>query len=231
MVAQSMGQLEREDMKIYTKLVINIQTGLILYEESYEYSGPVALCDRSQQAAADAARTQAQQSAGGYGATAAGISGGLVPELQRWTVAPPGYGPQGLAEMQTSALQGARARSGAVEEASRLRALRTGNAAGLGSLEAAEAQGGARGAGSAIEDILAKNAMLKSSQQQQAMGELGNLYGTSLRGDIAAQGLVPEDIKANLAAGQQGWLQNAEGIVQMLGGAATAGTGFKALAK
>ena len=231
-----MGELEREDMKVYTRIVIDMETMEVIERQSYQYPDnlPVALCDRSLQRQAGEATSAARQTAGQYGGTAANISGNLIPELQKWTVTPPGYGAQGLAEMQTSALQGARARSGAMQEASRLRALRTGNEAGLGSLEAAEAEGGARGAGSAIQDILAKNAMLKADQQRQAMGELGNLYGTSMRGDIEAQGLVPRDISANLAAGQQGWLQNAEGIVQMLGGGGGgvgAATGIKGLIK
>lgn len=214
-------------MKIHTKVVFDMETGSVVEDNFYHYDGPMAMCDRSLQKQGAAAESQAGQTAGKYGSTAGEISGGLVPELQRWTVSPPGYGAQGLAEMQTSALQGARARAGAMEEASRLRALRTGNEAGLGSLEAAEAQGGARGAGSAIQDILSKNAMLKANQQREAMGELGNLYGTSMRGDIGAQDIVPRDIESELAAGRQGWLQNAEGIIQTLGGAGTGAAGYK----
>src|SRR5512146_3039128 len=170
--------MECEDkMRIYTKVVIDISTGKLLNSEFFDYAGPVALCDRSQQAAADAARNQATQSAGQYGGTAQNTSGQLVPQLQQWTTAPPGYGPTGLAEMETRSVQAANAKAGAAQEASRLRAMRTGNEAGLGALEAAEARGGAQGAGSAVEDILAKNAMLKASQQEAAQRQLGGLYG------------------------------------------------------
>lgn len=208
-------------MKIHTKVVIEIETGAVVEDQFYHYEGPLALCDRSLQRAATGATSQAEQTAGQYGATAQNISGNLTPELQKWTVNPPGYGAMGLARMETSAMQAAGAKTGAAQEASRLRAMRTGNAAAMPALEAAEAQGGAQAAGSTVEDILARNEMLKSQQRQQAVGELGNMYGASMRGDIGAQEIVPHDIGANLAAGQQGWLQDTMGIMGALGGMGT----------
>jgi len=205
-------------MKIHTKIVWDIESGLVVEDQFYHYSGSLALCDRSMQKASSGAMDQAKQTAGQYGSTAQDISGNLTPQLQRWTVAPPGYGAMGLARMETSAMQGAGAKTGAMQEAARLRAMRTGNAASLPALEASEAEGGARAAGSTVEDILARNEMLKSQQQQGAMRGLEGMYGSSMRGDIGAQGLVPEDIKTGIAAGQSGWVQNMEGIVKMLSG-------------
>src|SRR5690348_11648830 len=111
-------------MRIHTKIVIDIETGRVVEDSFYHYEGPLALCDRSQQASATDAMRTAEQTGGQYGATAAGISGNLVPQLQRWTVSPPGYGPAGLAEMETRSVQAAKAGQGAAQEASRLRALR-----------------------------------------------------------------------------------------------------------
>jgi len=208
-------------MKIHTKTVWDIETGDVVEDQFHYYEGALVLCDRSMQKSSSGAMNQAEQTAGKYGSTAQDISGNLTPQLQRWTVAPPGYGARGVARMETSAMQGAGAKTGAMQEAARLRAMRTGNAAALPALEAAEAQGGARGAGSTVEDILARNEMLKSQQQMGAMKGLEGMYGSSMRGDIGAQGLVPEDIRANLAAGQQGWLQNTMGIMGALGGMGT----------
>lgn len=205
-------------MKIHIKTVIDMETGIVVEDQSYHYDGPVALCDRSLVSRAKTAQDQAAQAAGAYGAQAGQTGGFLTPQLEKWTVSPPGYGALGLGQMETSAVQAARGRQGAMEEASRLRALRTGNAAGLGSLEAAEAQGGARGAGSAVEDILAKNAMLKASQQESAQRGLEGMYGTEMRGQLGAMGQQAEDINTATRASQTGWLQNAEGIVKTLQG-------------
>ena len=204
-------------MKIYTRIEIDMETGKVRHAESYDYSGPLALCDRSLVARAKSAQDQASQQAGAYGSQAAGIAGNITPTLERWTVNPPGFSPQAMANLKTNAIQAANARAGAAQEQSRLRALRTGNEAGLGALEAAEAQGGARAAGSTVEDILAKNEMLKAQQQREAMGELGNLYGSAMRGNVGSMEQEAKDIDAATSASQTGWLQNTMGVLSTLG--------------
>ena len=213
-----MGELVSEDkaMKVHTKTVWDMETSCVVEDQFYHYEGPVALCDRSLTARGKEAQDQAQQAAGRYGGEAAQTYGAVEPTLQSWTQAPPGYGPMGLATMETGALRASAARTGATQEASRLRAMRTGNEAGLGALEASESEGGARAAGSAVEDILARNEMLKQQQRMAGVKGLSGLYGEGMRGDIGAMNVQPEDIKAATGAENVGWLQNAQRIVQMI---------------
>ena len=94
--------------------------------------------------------------------------------------------------------------------------MRTGNAAGLGAIEAGGAGAGARASGSALQSILAKNAELKANQMSEANRGLGGILGEDIRGNIGAEGLVPEDIKTAVGAGQAGWLQNLYGGVNSI---------------
>lgn len=216
-------------MKVWTELVVDIETGKVSRETFYEYSGPVALCDRAlQQQATQAAKT-ATGTAAGYGAEAGGIQGNLVPRLESWAVNPPGYNPMDLAMMETGAGETAAANTGSAQQAMRLRAMRTGNVAGLGAGEAAAAGEGARASGSALQSILAKNAELKSRQQSEANRGLEGILGEDIRGQVANAGLVPEDINAGVNAGKVGWLQNMTQILDALkgaGGTSSSGAGF-----
>lgn len=194
-------------MRIHTKIVFDCD-GNVLEDEYYDYSGPLMLCDRSLTNQAQQAETTAAQTAGQYGAQAGAQGAFLTPKLEQWTVNPPGYSPTDQATMMTQQQLAGAASSGSQQEQAKLRAMRTGNVAGLGAQEAASAQGGARAAGQGVQSILAQNALLKAKQQQQALRELGNLYGTNVRGQTAAENIEPEDINAATKAQQSGWLQN-----------------------
>lgn len=218
-------------MKIHTKTVWDMESGAVVEDCHYEYQGKLALCDRSLTARGKEAQAVAAQAAGQYGGQAATAFGAAEPTLQQWTQAPPGYGPMGLATMETGALRASAARTGAAQEASRLRAMRTGNEAGLGALEASEAEGGARAAGSAVQDILARNEMLKQQQRMAGVKGLTGLYGEGMRGDIGAMGQEAQDIGAASAAERQGWLQNLEGIMAMGQGLGQGAQGASTIAK
>ena len=205
-------------MKIHTRIIVDMQTGEVLLDEFYEYSGPLALCDRSLQSQATQAANTASQTAGNYGAGAAGIQANLVPRLEREAVNPPGYGSFGLGEMETANQETAAGATGSAQEAAKLRSMRTGNAAGLGAIEAGGAGAGARASGSALQSILAKNAELKANQMSEANRGLGGILGEDIRGNIGAEGLVPEDIKAGVAAGNSGWLQNLTKMIAAIRG-------------
>lgn len=218
-------------MKIHTFIEIDIASGHVDHDESFNYTGPVALCDRSLTARGKEAQQQAAQAASGYGGEAATAYGAAEPTLARWTTSPPGYGPQGLGTMETRTVQAAKSGAGAAEEAARLRALRTGNEAMLGGLESAQAEGGARAAGSAVQDILAKNEMLKEQQRMAGMKGLTGLYGEGMRGNIGAMGIEPSAINAATAAQKVGWLQNLEGIMAMGQGLGAGASGASTIAK
>jgi hypothetical protein len=153
----------------------------------------------------------AAQDASNYGAFGQGLAGNLAPRLEQQATNPQGYGASGLATMETANLAGSAATSGAAQQEAKLRAMRTGNAAGLPAEQAAIAGETARASGSGLQDILSKNAMLKEQQRLEANKDLMGLAGQETTAGLDYSKLVPEDINAALNAEQTGWLQNVEG--------------------
>ncbi len=217
-------------MRIYTKIVWDCD-GTLLESESCEYTGDIALCDRAAQSAANQARKTAEGQAGTYGATAQGIEGDIVPRLENEAQSGgPGYGPIGLGDMETEAIQTGAGASGAATERARLSAIRTGNRAGVGAVTAAGAGESARATGGALQAILAKNAQLKAQQREQANQELVGLVGEDIKGQGMEAGLVPEDINASVNAGKSGWLQNTLATIATLTGSGKdTGAAYKSL--
>lgn len=203
-------------MRIHSRVVFDFETGRVLEEEGFEHSGSLALCDRSlhdqgQQAGKTATQTGAQ-----LGATGAGILSGILPTLQRSATGnAPGFGAAGLSNMMTQAALATGAETGKSAEDARLRAMRTGNVAGAGAVEAAGAEGATRAYGGGLQDILAQNEKLKEMQRSQALGELGDIYKTDVGEGVRAQSLVPSDINAATQAEKVGWLQNAIALGQL----------------
>lgn len=195
-------------MRIYTRIIIDMNSGEIIRREGYEYSGPIASCDRSLMNQENQAQKNAVQTAGNYGSSAGRTGGFLSSQLERFAANPPGYSAADESGMESRALLGGAAQGAATNERAKLRTMRSGNVAGLGAQEAANTEAAARGTGGMLQTILANNAALKQRQQQSALGELGGMYGTDVRGQLAAEGLEPEDINAGTRANQTGWLQN-----------------------
>src|SRR5690349_16731195 len=104
-------------MKIHTHTIWDIETGAVLSDEVFEYTGPVAFCDRSLNDMAKQNARTAQSTAGNYGAAAGGIQSELVPRLQQYSQGDtPGFGAVGLADMENAAESTAGAASGAAKE-------------------------------------------------------------------------------------------------------------------
>ena len=205
-------------MRVWTRVSWNIDGSDEPNGESYSYQGPLVLCDRALQAAADNARETASGQAGNYGGAGQGIQANLVPRLETQATNPEGFGPFGLADMQTAAEQTAAGATGAAKEEARLRAMRTGNAAGVGATTAAAAGEGARATGSAVQSILAKNAELKANQQDTANKELAGIMGEDYKAQGEEAGLIPEDINAAIKSKSVGWMQDWNQFNQDLGG-------------
>ena len=213
-------------MRIHTETVFDIESGRILSDKSFKYAGNCAMCDRSMQKAGANAVQNAQSTAGMYGSTAGQIGSNIIPQLEKFTLNPPGYGPSGLATMKTEAEAAGAATTGRAAQDAKLRAMRTGNVAGLGSEETALAEAGARGTGANIQNILSEDARLKETQRQNAFSGLENIYGKNISGQLESASQIPADIDATLKAGQSGWLQNLSGVLGTLGGLGTGAGSF-----
>jgi hypothetical protein len=102
--------------------------------------------------------------------------------------------------MTAAAQTAAGSASNAAQQGGLLRALRTGNAAGVAAGDVAGAVGAGQNQTQAVEDILSQNAQLKAQQQTGALNMLGSLYGTDVTGQT-------NNLNTQLKAGQSGWLQ------------------------
>jgi hypothetical protein len=168
-------------MRVHTKTVWDIETGRVLADEGYEYSGPLELCDpgggiRKQ----DEANSISGQGISQTGQNnAAGLYGTLNPALTTMAVNPQGINPADMAKIQTSNMQTAGgANSGAVGQGSLL-AARTKNA---GTADSAIAKSGEAASQNLSKANLAtqnENQQLKTQQQQTGLKGLGSLYGTN----------------------------------------------------
>ena len=211
-------------MRIHNSTTWDIETGECLADDSYEYAGPVALCDRSLYNQARNASTNAAQGAGQYGAQAGQIYSNLAPGLEHWfTQGGPGYSPLALQQRETEALATGAGAGEAARNRLELMARRTGNQAALGANEVGAAQMGAQATGRGIENALAQNAALQAQEQQRAAGLLSGLYGTGMRGQVGMSAQQAQDMRDAAEAERVGWLQNLTGL---LGAAGSTMSGF-----
>jgi hypothetical protein len=214
-------------VKIYTKIVFDIETGKRLEEEFFEYEGPLALCDRAAQSQASQAAKTAGNVAAGYGGDASSIAGNLVPFLTQQMEHPQGYSQQDLGAMLTNAMGSAGGATAGLTGQAQLQAARTRNTSGFASAldEAARQRGKALSSTSA--GIATQNADLKQRQQQQAANELQGLYGVDTGAQLKGMDIQNQDINSEIQAGKSGWLQNTLDILNTLSGAGNSAAKMK----
>lgn len=200
-------------MFITTNATFDIETGACLEREGYEYTGPLALCDRSAHSTAQQAGQSAAAGAGVYGSNAAAIGGPLVGYYTGEATNPQGFG-AAKAGMMGEAGAMAAANSGQAAQSSRMRAMRTGNAAGQGAVDTAAAQAGGQNETGAVQGILTQNAQLENAQRQAGLQGLQGLYGTNVNAQLGMLGAQTGAANAMTNANSQGWLQNALGVAK-----------------
>ena len=220
MAAVAVDQLEQNAMKIITKAVYDIETGALVEEDSYEYDGPVALCDRSAHKQSNEAGQAALDASKQYSDQADAIQSPLVKTLQQWTTAPPGFSAGDLNTMQNRAQAAAGATANDANQQMVLNAMRSGNGANLGAGQAAGVEAATRGQLSAIQDILGQNAQLKAQQQEGALQGLGSILGTDVRAQEGNLGIVPGAANAASNADNSGWFQNMLNYMNTVSGSA-----------
>jgi hypothetical protein len=191
---------------------------------------PIPRNDRAAQAqtaniskAGQNAATNATTTAGGYGSSAAGIGGTLIPTLTKEATNPQGFNPTDVNNMTVASEQSAGGANSGITGQAALQTARSRNAGGFsGALDAAARIKGQQ-LSSASLGIQDQNAQLKQSQQQEGIKGLSNMYGTDVSAQLKGMGLTPEDLNAstnaensNVNAGQHGWLQQGEGVLDTM---------------
>jgi hypothetical protein len=175
---------------------------------------------RSAQSQANQAFNTSKGTASSAENNAAQIHSTLVPTLEREIQNPTGYTPEELNNMRVASEQGAGgAESGLVGSAA-ARMARTRNSSGYSALADEAARDKMRTLSQNNLNIEGENARLAQQKRAQAEGQLGNILGTDVRETLGAQGLLPEDVNAEVNAGKSGWFQNMTNLIASLGGAA-----------
>lgn len=171
------------------------------------------MADRNLQQQATGAATTAAGTASGYGNAAGGIGATLTPVLTRQAN---GGGGLTATQQNNETVAGEQAAGGAnagVAGQAGLAANRTRNTGALSSvLDAASRNKTAQNSNVAL-DVARQNTGVQLGQQQSALQQLGNLYGTNVGAQLGAQRNQTEDINAAVNAGNSGWLQNTEGVL------------------
>lgn len=205
-------------MRIHTETTIDIESGQILSDNWFEYSGPLALADRSQQAAGKQAENSSATTAGNYGSDAGNIAGTVVPTLKNDINNPTGYTPQQSNNQLVAGEQGAGGAQAGITGAADLAATRTRNfGSQAGILDQAARRNAQTLSGNAL-NVANKSANLAQEKRQSALGGLEGMYGTDVGAQLKAMGIIPEDINSTVNAGKSGWLQNTEGAIDTIGG-------------
>ena len=176
--------------------------------------------DRAAQSQAAAAGKTAATTASGYGSTAAGIGGTLIPQLKQDVNNAPGFSPTDLNAMLVGGEQGAGGANAGITGQAGLTAARTRNSAALPGVFDQAARRQAQTLSSNALGVQGQNAQLKQQQRSQALSGLQGLYGTDVGAQLKAMGIDTSDINAETEAGKSGWLQNATGVIGALSGAA-----------
>jgi hypothetical protein len=130
-------------------------------------------------------------------------SNAIMPELQKEIGKPEGYTPGQMAGMNTASQQAAGgSQAGAITQGS-LASGRTRNAGGYGAAIADSGASAGRGLAQRALGVQTENAQLAQSKQQNALKEVGGLYGTNVQGLNDMYKNANDSLNTNLAADKQ----------------------------
>lgn len=182
---------------------------------------------RAAQQQAKSAYNTASATAGKYGSEGDQISSSLIPGLEREANNPEGYTPEEMNDQLVASEQGAGGANAGITGEANLRTARTRNSAGYTAALDEAARDKTRSLSEDALNIKNKSADLGQKKQMAAQSELGGLYGTDVEANLKAQGLMPEDVNAEVNAGKSGWFQNMTNLIQTLtGGAKNAASAY-----
>jgi len=193
---------------------------------SYEIENVPMRADRGVAKQAKEASTVAEGTAGGMAQQASQAYGALIPGITRDLNNPTGFTPQQQNDMLVKQQEAVGGGNAAITGEGRLAALRGRTAGGLAPALAEASRAKGRTLATGALDVANRNAELQQQKQQQARQMMAGLYGTDTSNMLKAMGLQSEDIGQELAAGRQGWVQNATNVLGALQGAGKTKEGF-----
>ena len=209
-------------MRIHTQTVLQLTDDPYEYlpvsDESFEYSGSLALADRAAANEAGQAEKTAGTMAAGYGASAAAIGAPLTKTLQNDVNNPIGFTPTETNNMLVAGEQGAGGAAGGIAGAAGLNAMRTRNSGALSGVLDQNARIKQQQLSENALGVQNESAKLAQAKRASALGGLQGLYGTDVSAQLKGMGIQNQDINTQIEAGKSGWLQNTMGVIGTLGG-------------
>lgn len=175
---------------------------------------------------AQTGETQALSNSTTSSGNAAQTFGQLSPQLAGDIAHPAGYNPADLAKMNTEAQQTAGGADASAVGAGGLEAARTRNAGGADAAIASGTTGAAQGLSQAALRVSGRNADVKNQQREQALGEEGGIYGTSLGGANSSLDAAAGLSNANTNASNASWNWAKYLADPLLSAAGSAGGGY-----
>ena len=202
-------------MKITLNPVFDIETGqLISHDGVFDVEHTPILFDRDVKAQANQERKTADTTAGGLGSEASGIAGTVIPGLEREATNPTGFGAEDVNNMLVAGGEAAGGVNAGIAGEANLEAARTRNAGGFANALDEASRVKSRQLSRNALDVSNANALEREKKRMFAQGELSNIMNSDRANQLRAMGLSEEAIANELKAGQQGWLQNTEGIIK-----------------
>lgn len=209
-------------MRFLLNPVFSLATGELLAHDGESFEEPEILFDRSVQKTAGSNAAAATGTAGGFGSQASQIGSTIIPGLEQEATHPTGYTPEQLNAQRVASQQGLGGATSGITGQANLEAARTRNAGGFAAALGEAARAKNRQASQNEVELQARNADLANKKQRQAQQQLSGLYGTDVSSQLKAMGLSDQALQEQLAAGQQGWLQQGEGGLNTLANVAKA---------
>jgi len=175
---------------------------------------------RSAVAQAKNAYDQSNSTAGSAGQNAGQVRGSLVPGLERDANNPTGYTPEEMNNQLVAGEQGLGGATSSLKGEADLGVARSRNTAGYSNAMDEAAREKMRTSSQNALGVQNESAKLAQQKQQASRSQLGQIYGMDVDEMMKAQGLLPEDVNAEVNASKSGWLQNTMGMISTLSGAA-----------
>lgn len=210
-------------MRISTLVVIDIQTGAILRQDSFAYEGPIALVKGPSDLQKQVGNTD-YSTAGGAQGIASGINQTLIPTLTNEAENPQGFGQLGLNELNTETGQNVAGQLGAGKEAALLKASRTGNPNTSSSIIDALTRSGMTQMSKNAQTGALSNLQAKLQQQQSGISGLERIQGQEQNDALSALGLTNTN-QQDIAQEEQAKFNSIFGPIMGLAGAATGAAG------
>jgi hypothetical protein len=216
-------------VKITINPVLDILTGKLLSHDG-QYDIPDELVtlrfDRSAQAQAKGNKTTADTTGSTLGTEASGIGGAVIPGLEREATNPQGFAPTDVNNMLVAGGEAVGGANAGITGEANLEAARTRNAGGFASALDEAARVKSRALSTNALDVSGRQAAEKEKQRQFAQGQLTNIMQSDRANQLRAMGLSEEAIQQELAAGRQGWFQQALDVANTVTGAGKAAGGI-----